>query len=224
MEAGSPRPDRAPVCEATVRAAAIEAARRAPGLPLFAGGKSMGGRMSSQAQAAAPLPSVRGLVFFGFPLHPPKAPALPNPATASAKRLRAGPPKGATARAEHLARVDLPMLFLQGTRDELADLALLRPIIADLAPRAQLSIIEGADHSFAVRVRDRGGLSAADVLTDLADRAARWMREQPPRSPLLKLKAATRRPRGARGPRGRASSRASRRRSRAPRPPRRAPA
>src|SRR6266545_1009861 len=111
-EAGRKRPDRPAELERTVRAAAAEAARRAPDLPLIAGGKSMGGRMTSQAQAAGPLPGVRGLVFLGFPLHP------------------AGQPS--TARAEHLARVAVPMLFLQGTRDDLADLELLVPILRPL--------------------------------------------------------------------------------------------
>ena len=149
-EKGSRRPDRAPICEATVRAAVAAAAALAPDLPLLAGGKSMGGRMTSQAQAAAPLPSVRALVFFGFPLHPAGAPAV--------------------TRADHLAGVALPMLFLQGTRDDLADLALLRPVLAALGPRAELSILDGADHSFGVGARPSRRGDAA--IAELAARAA----------------------------------------------------
>jgi uncharacterized protein len=145
VEAGRRRPDPAALLERTVRAAVAEAARRAPDLPLFAGGKSMGGRMTSQAQAAEPLPGVRGLVFLGFPLHPPDKPS--------------------TTRADHLARVELPMLFLQGTRDDLADLDLLRPVLRPLS-RAELVIIDGADHSF--RVPARSGRRPADVLGELA--------------------------------------------------------
>ncbi|HWM85460.1 MAG TPA: alpha/beta family hydrolase [Kofleriaceae bacterium] len=145
-EAGRKRPDPPRLLEATVRAAADEAIRRAPDLPLIAGGKSMGGRMTSQAQSAAPLPGVLGLAFLGFPLHP------------------AGKP--ATARAEHLAGVEVPMLFLQGTRDDLADLELLEPVLAPLAPRAELHVIDGADHSF--RVPARSGRRAEDVIGELA--------------------------------------------------------
>ena len=151
-EAGRKRPDRPAELERTVRAAAAEAARRAPDLPLIAGGKSMGGRMTSQAQAAGPLPGVRGLVFLGFPLHP------------------AGQPS--TARAEHLARVAVPMLFLQGTRDDLADLTLLEPVLRPLGPRAELVIVDGADHSFRVPVRS--GRRAGDVLGELAAAVANF--------------------------------------------------
>ncbi|MGH6905085.1 MAG: alpha/beta hydrolase family protein, partial [Geminicoccaceae bacterium] len=128
MEAGARRPDSRPTLLATVRAAIAAARAAAPDLPLLAGGKSMGGRMTSQAAAEAPLAGVRGLVFFGFPLHP------------------AGRPS--TERAEHLERVDLPMLFLQGERDKLAELDLLRPVCARLGGRATLHVIPGADHGF----------------------------------------------------------------------------
>jgi hypothetical protein len=125
-ESGARRPDPPAVLEATVRVAAKSAAEIAPDLPLVAGGKSMGGRMTSNAQARAPLPGVAGLVFLGFPLHPPKRPG--------------------EERAEHLSRVEVPMLFLQGTRDDLADLTLLRPIVKKIG--ATLHVIEGADHGF----------------------------------------------------------------------------
>ncbi|HEU5057650.1 MAG TPA: alpha/beta family hydrolase [Kofleriaceae bacterium] len=151
MQAGRPRPDRAPVLEATVRAAVTEAARRAPDLALFAGGKSMGGRMTSQAQAEAPLPGVRGIVFFGFPLHPAGAPA--------------------TTRAEHLARVRVPMLFLQGTRDELAGLDLLAPIVLAI-PHAFLEVVDDADHSFRLPAAEARVRSA---IGELAGAAAQWM-------------------------------------------------
>src|SRR5260370_9483440 len=127
MERRARRPDSPVVAERTVRAAVMEATRAAPGLPLVAGGKSFGGRMTSMAQANQPLPGVRGLVFLGFPLHPPGRP---------------GP-----ARAEHLFRIDVPMLFLQGTRDEFADLELLRPLIACLGGRPTRARGEGGDHS-----------------------------------------------------------------------------
>jgi predicted alpha/beta-hydrolase family hydrolase len=153
MEAGRGQPDRPPVLEATVRAAMAEGARLAPGLPLFAGGKSMGGRMSSGAAARDPLPGVRGLVYFGFPLHPPKNPG--------------------TARANHLSQVTVPMLFIQGTRDSLADLALIQEVIGKLANRASLHIVEGGDHSF--HVPKRSGRTDAQVLGEIADVAARWM-------------------------------------------------
>ena len=150
MAQGRKRPDRPPVLLAAVRAQVAEAGRRAPDLPLLAGGKSMGGRMTSQAQAAEPLPGVRGLVFFGFPLHPAGRPGA--------------------ARGQHLADVNLPMLFLQGTRDKLADLALLEPICRDLGRRAELHVVDGADHSFKVLVRS--GRTADQVLDELADTVA----------------------------------------------------
>jgi len=153
MENASKRPDRPAVAQAAVRAAVAEAARRCPDLPLFAGGKSFGGRMTSQAQSIAPLASVRGLVFLGFPLHP------------------AGNPS--RARADHLAKIELPMLFLQGTRDALADLSLLRPVIQDLGRRASLHVIEHADHSFHVPVKS--GRKDAEVMDELLSALAGWM-------------------------------------------------
>ena len=153
MERGSKRPDLPALAHAAVRAAVDRAAALASDLPRYAGGKSFGGRMTSQAQAAAPLPGVRGLVFIGFPLHP------------------AGKP--GDARARHLAEVALPMLFLQGTRDELADLALLRPVVEALAPRARLDLFEAADHAF--HVPARSGRTDAQVLADLLDHAGAWM-------------------------------------------------
>ena len=142
MEVGGRRPDARPVLLATVRAAEDAARAAAPELPLLAGGKSMGGRMTSLAAAEAPLPGVRGLVFFGFPLHPAGRPA--------------------TERAAHLQRVHLPMLFLQGERDKLADLDLLRPSCAGLGARASLHVVPTADHGF--RVLRSSGRSDADVL------------------------------------------------------------
>ena len=123
----------------------------APDLPLIAGGKSMGGRMTTQAQAEAPLPGIRGIALLGFPLHPARRPSI--------------------ARAEHLPRVEVPLLFLQGTRDELADLSLLRPVVSAL-PRAEMRVIEGADHSF--HVLRRSGRSDADVIAELAAAVAEW--------------------------------------------------
>lgn len=153
MEAGRRYPDRPPRLTATVRAAVAYAAELAAGLPLLAGGKSMGGRMSSQAAADAPLPGVGGLVFFGFPLH------------------SAGKP--GTERADHLRAVDLPMLFLQGTRDNLARLELLAPVCRDLGERATLHVVEGADHGFAVLARS--GRTAAEVMTELGATTRGWL-------------------------------------------------
>lgn len=153
MEQGSRRPDSPKVAHAAVRAAVQEAAKRLPGVPLFAGGKSFGGRMTSQAQAAQPLTSVRGIVFLGFPLHP------------------AGKPS--SERADHLADVQLPMLFLQGTRDTLADLDLVRGTVAKLKKRATLHIVAGADHSF--HVPASSGRSDAQVREELLDTMAGWM-------------------------------------------------
>lgn len=150
MDQGRRMPDRAPRLIATVRAAVAEAARLAPELPLLAGGKSMGGRMTSQAAAEAPLPGVRGLVFFGFPLHPAQKPG--------------------TERGDHLARVPHPMLFLQGTRDKLADLDLLRSVLRPLGERATLHVVEGADHGF--HVLKRSGRTDGEVLTELAETVA----------------------------------------------------
>jgi predicted alpha/beta-hydrolase family hydrolase len=153
MERGSKRPDAPALAHATVRAAVAEAARRWPGLPLFAGGKSFGGRMTSQAQAGAPLAGVRGIVFVGFPLHPSGMPSV--------------------KRAEHLTGVALPMLFLQGTRDELADLALVQQVVGALGPRATLVVLADADHSF--RVPARSGRTGAQVTDEWLDAAAGWM-------------------------------------------------
>jgi len=152
MEKRTSRPDPQPVLLATVRSAVAAAHAAAGDLPLLAGGKSMGGRMTSLASAEDGLPDVRGLVFFGFPLHPPGAPG--------------------TGRAEHLERVGTPMLFLQGTRDKLADLGLLGPVIERLGSKATLHIVEGGDHSFAVP--KRSGRSPEDVLEELARTVAAW--------------------------------------------------
>jgi hypothetical protein len=152
MEAGGRRPDSRSTLLATVRAAVAAAARAAPDLPLLAGGKSMGGRMTSLAAAEAPLPGVRGLVFFGFPLHPTGRPS--------------------TERAAHLERVALPMLFLQGDRDQLADLALLGPICAQFSERATLHVVPTADHSF--HVLKRAGRTDDQVLDELARTVADW--------------------------------------------------
>jgi predicted alpha/beta-hydrolase family hydrolase len=153
MERGSGRPDTPPVCHATVRAAVAEAARLLPGVPLFAGGKSFGGRMTSQAQASSPLPDVRGIVFLGFPLHLAKKPA--------------------DTRAAHLSDVRIPMLFLQGTRDELADLTLLEPVTRKLGTLATLQKIEAADHGFHVLVRS--GRKNPEVMTELLDKISGWI-------------------------------------------------
>ena len=152
MEAGSRRPDTPKVAEAAVRAAVAEAARLAPGLPLVAGGKSFGGRMTSQAEAHGAT-GVRGLAFLGFPLHPPGAPA--------------------DTRGDHLAEVRVPMLFLQGTNDEFADLGLLRPLIKRLGGKATLHLIDEANHSF--RVPARTGRKEADIMAELADTLAAWV-------------------------------------------------
>ena len=152
MEKGTKRPDPPKLAQATVRAAVDEAARLLPGCPLIAGGKSFGGRMTSQAQAQDALAGVRGLAFVGFPLHP------------------AGQP--ATTRAEHLAHVQVPMLFLQGTRDELADLELIEALATDLGSRATLRVFEDADHSF--HVRKRSGSNDGQILSGLADAIAQW--------------------------------------------------
>jgi predicted alpha/beta-hydrolase family hydrolase len=148
-------PDAPAVLTATVVAGVRAAAKAAPGLPLLAGGKSMGGRMTSQAAAQHGLDGVRGLVFFGFPLHPPNRPE--------------------TKRADHLAKITTPMLFLQGTRDTLADLKLLRPVCTNLGSRATLHVIEKADHSF--HVLKSSGRSDAAVLRELAETVASWASE-----------------------------------------------
>ena len=152
MERGSKRTDTPKLAHATVRAAVAEAAQRLPGMPLFAGGKSFGGRMTSQAQAAEPMPGVRGLIFLGFPLHP------------------AGKPSD--ERAAHLSDVKVPMLFLQGSRDDLAQLDLLRPLVKRLGRRATLRVFEDADHSF--HVPARSGRKDAEVLAEALDAIAEW--------------------------------------------------
>lgn len=153
MQQGSKRPDAPKVAHAAIRAAVAEAARRLPGVPLFAGGKSFGGRMTSQAQAIEPLRDVRGIVFLGFPLHAPRQPA--------------------TQRAAHLAQVKLPILFLQGTRDPLADLGLIRDVAAGLGERATLHVVDGGDHSFEVLVRS--GRTDEEVVQELVATMAGWM-------------------------------------------------
>ncbi len=153
MEQGSKRPDPPKVAHAAIRAAVQEAAGRLPGVPLFAGGKSFGGRMTSQAQAQQPLPGVRGLVFVGFPLHAAGKPSV--------------------ERAAHLAEVALPMLFLQGTRDTLAEVDLIRDTTNKLGRRATLHIVEGADHSFHVLVRS--GRNDDQVREELLATMAGWM-------------------------------------------------
>jgi uncharacterized protein len=153
MEQRARRPDPPKLAQAAVRAAVAAAAQRAPALPLVAGGKSFGGRMTSQAQAESPLPGVRGLVFLGFPLHP------------------AGRPSD--ERAAHLSAVQIPMLFLQGTRDELAELSLLRPVIERLGVRASLRLCQDADHSF--HVPARSGRKDADVRDEMFDALAAWV-------------------------------------------------
>jgi len=153
MENKQGRPDQPAVAHAAIRAAVEEAARLCPGLKLVAGGKSFGGRMTSQAQAKAPLPNVKGLAFLGFPLHADKKPS--------------------TERAEHLAHVAIPMLFLQGTRDGLADLSLLRPVVAGLGATATLHEIEGGDHSFAVL--KKSGRTNDEALAEVLDTLAAWI-------------------------------------------------
>ena len=153
MERGAHRPDVPRIAHAAVRAAVGAASARWPGLPLFAGGKSFGGRMTSQAQAEAPLAGVRGLVFVGFPLHPPKRPG--------------------SERGEHLDRVQRPMLFFQGTRDELADSALVHALIERLGARATLVTIDDADHAF--HVRRASGSNDRAVLDRIAETMGDWM-------------------------------------------------
>jgi predicted alpha/beta-hydrolase family hydrolase len=152
MEQRRHRPDSPAILTTAVAAALHTAHQVAPGLPLLAGGKSMGGRMTSQAAAQNLLPNVRGLVFFGFPLHPPNNPG--------------------TKRADHLAKVPMPMLFLQGTRDTLADLKLLRPILKNLGDLATLHVIDSADHGF--HVLKRSGKTDHSILTELAQLTAAW--------------------------------------------------
>ena len=153
MEKHGRRPDPPALCHATVRAAVDAASALLPALPLFAGGKSFGGRMTSQAQAMAPLSGVQGLAFVGFPLHP------------------AGKPS--SDRARHLAEVKVPMLFLQGTRDTLAELALLEPVVAGLGALATLHLAREADHSF--HVLARSGRNDREVMTEILDAFASWI-------------------------------------------------
>ena len=156
MERGSKRPDGPALAHTAVRAAVDEATRLAPNLPLFAGGKSFGGRMTSQAQALALLPNVCGLIFFAFPLHP------------------AGKPSD--ERAKHLSDVKIPMLFLQGTHDALAELELLKPVVKKLGARAALYLEADADHSF--HVPAKSGRKDAQVLTGILDTATAWILER----------------------------------------------
>jgi predicted alpha/beta-hydrolase family hydrolase len=155
MERGGKRPDPPALAQATVRAAVAEAGRLLPDIALFAGGKSFGGRMTSQAQASAPLPGVRGLIFLGFPLHPAKRPSR--------------------ERGRHLSAVHIPMLFLQGTRDALAALDELEPLCRDLGPLATLRLYHDADHSF--HVPARSGRTDAQVRGDVLDAATAWIDE-----------------------------------------------
>jgi predicted alpha/beta-hydrolase family hydrolase len=153
MERGAKRPDAPAVAQGAVRAAVAEAARLAPGLPLFAGGKSFGGRMTSQAQAASPMADLRGLAFLGFPLH--------------------APGKVSDERAKHLFDVRVPMLFLQGSRDDFADMTLLGPLVERLGAGALLKVFADADHSF--HVPARSGRKDADVKEELLDALAAWI-------------------------------------------------
>lgn len=153
MERGTKRPDPPRLAQATVRAAAAQAVALAPDLPLYAGGRSFGGRMTSQAQAETPLAGVRGLAFLGFPLHPAGKPGID--------------------RAEHLARVQVPMLFVSGDRDALADLDLLKPVIASLGARATLHVVSDADHSF--KVAAKSGRTTADAQAEALDALAQWI-------------------------------------------------
>jgi predicted alpha/beta-hydrolase family hydrolase len=153
MAAGKSRPDRPEVAEAVVHEVWAAARARFADLPMFAGGKSFGGRMTSRAHAGAPLPGVRGLIFLGFPLHPPDKPGI--------------------ERAEHLASASGPMLFVQGDRDELAGLRRLRPVVRKLGERATLHVVKHADHGFDVLVRS--GRTRADVVDEIADTVASWI-------------------------------------------------
>jgi uncharacterized protein len=153
MEKGSKRPDAPAVAHAAVRAAVKEAARLSAGLPLIAGGKSFGGRMTSQAQAIAPLPGVCGLAFLGFPLHPPGKPS--------------------TTRAAHLSELEIPMLFLQGTRDDLAEMTLLLPVVKGLGGLASLHVVQEGDHS--LHVPARSGRNNREVMNEVLDALSAWV-------------------------------------------------
>ena len=154
MEKGAKRPDPPRIAHAAVRAAAAEAARVAPDLPLFAGGRSFGGRMTSQAQALKPLAGVRGLAFIGFPLHPAGKPGI--------------------ERAGHLAEVAVPMLFVSGSRDALAEMGLLKPVVAELGDRASLYVLADADHS--LKVPAKSGRTSAQAEAEALDAMADWMK------------------------------------------------
>lgn len=156
MERGSKRPDNPPIAQAATRAAITDAAKLAGDLPLFAGGRSFGARMTSQAQALDPLPKVQGLVFFAFPLHPPGKPG--------------------TDRADHLSAVKIPMLFLQGTNDEFANLDLLQPTVKSLGKRAKLVLAQHADHSF--HAPAKSGRKDPEVLAEILDAAHDWILKQ----------------------------------------------
>jgi predicted alpha/beta-hydrolase family hydrolase len=153
MEKASKRPDTPAVAHAAVRAAVAKAARLSPGLPLIAGGKSFGGRMTSQAQAIAPLPGVRGLAFLGFPLHPPGKPSA--------------------SRAAHLSELKIPLLFLQGTRDDFAETTLLEPVVKGLGSLASLHAVQGGDHSF--HVPARSGRNNREVMNEVLDALSAWI-------------------------------------------------
>ena len=155
MEQGTKRPDTPKLAQATVRAAVLEASRLGPDLAVFAGGKSFGGRMTSQAQAESPLLGVRGLIFLGFPLHPPGRPS--------------------NDRAKHLFGVQIPMLFLQGTRDELAQLQLLQPLVEQLGARARLKLFQDCDHSFHVPART--GHTDEEVRQEMLDVLVNWTKD-----------------------------------------------
>jgi hypothetical protein len=156
MEKGTRRPDPPRIAHAAVRATVLEAERLVPDLPLFAGGRSFGGRMTSQAQAESPLKGVRGLIFIGFPLHP------------------AGKP--GAERSEHLARVQVPMLFVSGGRDPLAEMDLLEPVVASLGGRATLHVIAEADHG--LKVPAKSGRTCAEAEAEALDAMAQWMSAQ----------------------------------------------
>jgi predicted alpha/beta-hydrolase family hydrolase len=153
MEKGSKRPDPPAVAHTAVRAVVEEAARCCSGMPLIAGGRSFGGRMTSQAQAIAPLAGVRGLAFLGFPLHPVGKPSV--------------------ARAGHLSDIKIPMLFMQGTRDNLAELTLLEPVVEGLGSLASLHVVREADHSF--HVPARSGRNDAEVISEVLDALSAWV-------------------------------------------------
>jgi len=161
MEAGLKRPDPSNLAQAAIRAAVAEARLLFPDLCLLAGGKSFGGRMTSQAAAAAPMPGLRGIAFLGFPLHPPGRPSVD--------------------RAEHLRNVRLPMLFLQGTRDRLADIALMAEVVRQLGGRATLRLLEGADHSFHAPARNAPG--AAEIKREMLDAFGAWVEAATVRAP-----------------------------------------